>query len=89
MRNQAARGSTLVLLGGLVGCIPFIAGCGDAVEDGSSVPFNQKADMSRQDAMRAAMSKDKGSKPKGKAAGGTPQPEQKAEVKAEAEKKEQ
>jgi len=79
----------MTLLGGLIGSFAFTGGCGGSVEEGTSVPFNEKADISRQDAMRAAMSKDKGSAPKGKGAPKHEQKEPQDKKEQQEEKKEQ
>jgi hypothetical protein len=68
----------MALLGALVGSLAFVVGCGDSVEEGSAAKFEPKADISRQDAMRNAMMKDKGSAPKG-AKKAAPKEDQKTE----------
>ncbi len=64
VRQKAALGFRLFLMGVVVAAIPLAHGCGSgAPESGTPAPYNPEADKTRLDAMREGMQKQKGGLP--------------------------
>lgn len=64
VRQKAALGFRLLLMGVVVGAVALAHGCGSgSPESGTAVPFSPEADKARQDAMREGMQKQKGGLP--------------------------
>jgi hypothetical protein len=64
VRQKAALGFRLFLMGVVVAAVPLAHGCGSgSPESGTPTPFDPAADKARQDAMREGMQKQKGGLP--------------------------